>query len=280
MIIYSPAKINIGLKVTGRRPDGFHNIQSVMFPTGLCDIIEIRPTGRPGSGIIFSQSGIPLEKGSGENLCVLAYEKLANETDLPQVEVHLHKQIPVGAGLGGGSSNAGNILKGLNSMSTDPVADSLLHDLSAELGSDCPFFLYNRTMMMEGRGEILNPINIHLHKMHLVLLFPRIHIPTAEAYAGIQPDYSGPHLSTIITEPIDKWKDLIVNDFEYTVFERHPTLRVLKSELYKHGAVYASLSGSGSSLYAIFPDHPELPEELERIVVWKGAIRTQPGDSA
>ena len=209
MIIYSPAKINIGLKVTGLRPDGYHNLQSVMVPTGLCDIIEIRPTGRPKSGIIFSQSGIPLETDSGENLCVLAYKKLAGQTHLPQVEVHLHKQIPVGAGLGGGSSNAGNILKGLNSLAADPVNGRLLHDLSAELGSDCPFFLYNQAMMMEGRGEILNPINIQLHRMYLVLLFPGIYISTPEAYAGIQPDNSGPHLEELIKEPADMWLSLI-----------------------------------------------------------------------
>lgn len=276
MIIYSPAKINIGLKITGLRPDGFHNLQSVMVPTGLCDIIEIRTTGRPQSGIIFSQSGIPLETDSGENLCVLAYKKLAGETHLPKVEVHLHKQIPVGAGLGGGSSNAGNLLKGLNSLAKDPVNGSVLHDLSAELGSDSPFFLYSQAMMMEGRGEILNPINIQLHQMYLVILFPGIHISTSEAYTGIQPDNSGPHLGTLINEPVDKWRNLIVNDFELTLFEKYPVLKMLKSELYNLGALYASLSGSGSSLYGIFPDSPELPEELERIAIWKGSIGTQP----
>ena len=279
MILYSPAKINIGLKVIKRRQDGFHDLQSVMFPTGLCDIIEIRKTGRPESGIILSRSGIPLEEGSGKNLCVLAYEILAGQTNLPRVEVHLHKQIPVGAGLGGGSSNAANLLKGLNSMATLPVSRNLLHELSAGLGSDCPFFLNNRPMMMEGRGEILSPVDVRLQQMYLVLLFPGIHISTAEAYAGIRPGNSGPHLGKLITEPVEMWKDLIINDFEVTVFEKYPVLSRLKSELYGRGALYASLSGSGSSVYGIFKDHPELPDNLERIAVWKGTIRTEPGEN-
>ncbi|MCK5134346.1 MAG: 4-(cytidine 5'-diphospho)-2-C-methyl-D-erythritol kinase [Bacteroidales bacterium] len=270
MIHFSPAKINIGLQITERRGDGFHNLQSVMLPVGLCDIIEIRRSTGPNNGIRLSQSGIQLESGNEKNLCIRAYELLSEETPLPPVELHLHKQIPVGAGLGGGSSNASTTLKCLNLLARDPLSDDRLLDLAAILGSDCPFFLYRGAMMMEGRGEILNPIPIHLDQMYLVLIFPEIHVSTAAAYAGATPSIPAVHLEDLVREPIDRWKDLVVNDFENSVFGNHPELKMLKAGLYDAGALYASLSGSGSSIYGIFSKPPDLPGSLERYVIWKG----------
>ena len=220
MIRFSPAKINVGLHITGRRPDGFHDLQSVMVPISLCDILEIRPSAQGKQGLHFSQSGIPVEVGSGKNLCEKAHEIMAMEVSLPPVDIHLHKQIPVGAGLGGGSSNATNTLLGLNQLSPISVARERLHEMAASLGSDCPFFLHSDAMMMEGRGELLSPASISFDGQFLVLLFPQLHSLTAEAYAGVTPVSSRTHLDQLITHPIDKWKDLVVNDFEKGIFQK------------------------------------------------------------
>lgn len=276
MIHFSPAKINIGLRVIQRRPDGYHNLQSVMLPIGLNDILEIRRLSKGDSGIRFSQSGRSLDSGSDKNLCILAYQLMAGERELPPVELHLHKQIPVGAGLGGGSSNATYTLKGLNVMIPDPISARKLHELAEKLGSDCPFFLHDDAMMMEGRGEILSPISLHLDHIYLILLFPDIQISTADAYAGITPAVPDSDLKKAISEPVDRWKNRIVNDFEETVFKLYPELGSLKQKLYKHGALYASLSGSGSSIYGLFSTPPKLDRDMERLIVWKGFIRNQP----
>ncbi|MCK4748789.1 MAG: 4-(cytidine 5'-diphospho)-2-C-methyl-D-erythritol kinase [Bacteroidales bacterium] len=277
MILFSPAKINIGLRIIERRKDGFHNLQSVMFPLGLCDILEIRKSVDQESGIQFSQSGIQLESGTGKNLCIKAYELLNAEILLPPVNLHLHKQIPVGAGLGGGSSNAGIALRGLNSISPDPLSHERLLELAGRLGSDCPFFLFDRPMMMEGRGEILSPFALDTDQLYLVLLFPEIHISTKDAYGGVIPEVPGKHLQELIIQPMHQWKHQVINDFESSVFKKYPELGSLKAQLYQAGAVYASLSGSGSALFGLFSDQPRLTGNLARYVIWEGrANRNDP----
>ena len=184
--------------------------------------------------------------------------------------MHLHKQIPVGAGLGGGSSNASTTLKGLNILAGNPLPDEMLHEMAATLGSDCPFFLHEGPMLMEGRGDILSSISPCLGHLYLILLFPGIHVSTAEAYAGVKPAVPNQHLQELIRQPMDRWREFVINDFEHSVFKRHPELDRLKQDLYGAGAVYASLSGSGSSLYGIFPESPDLPEELEQYLIWRG----------
>lgn len=276
MILYSPAKINIGLHIIARRPDGFHDLQSVMYPVGLSDILEIRETTEGSDALKFSQTGITIPGGSEKNLCEKAHEVFTRERDIPPVEIHLHKQIPVGAGLGGGSSNASLTLLGLNQLTSEPVSPETLHDMAASLGSDCPFFLHKNAMMMEGRGEILSPSTVKLDGLYLVLLFPDIHISTPEAYSGVKPQMPAIHLEHLLKAPVNKWKGSIVNDFEKGIFEKYPKIAMLKEELYHAGALYASLSGSGSSIYGIFPgqpdlsDIPELPDSLTPFIIWKG----------
>lgn len=270
MILFSPAKINIGLHITERRPDGFHNLQSVMYPVDLCDILEIRPSETGNQGLYFSRSGIPSGEKPGDNLCEKAYEIMAREVRLPPVEIHLHKQIPVGAGLGGGSSNAAATLKGLNQLSDHPLSQEELHKLALSIGSDCPFFLHHGAMMMEGRGEILTPVSVNLDRLYLVLLFPKLHISTAEAYAEVIPELPGVHLGQTVSKPVVEWRGKVVNDFEKGIFRRYPELEILKMELMDAGAMYASLSGSGSSLFGIFTGSPDLPDNLSRYVVWRG----------
>ncbi len=270
MIYFSPAKINLGLQILKRREDGFHMLRSLMYPTGLCDIIEISQLAGDNIPVRFSQSGIRFDADMESNLCMKAWKLMASERALPSVTIHLHKQIPVGAGLGGGSSNASTVLKGLNHLASPPVSTEGLAELAGQLGSDCPFFLHKQPMMMEGRGEILSQADVSIDNYYLVLLFPGIHISTAEAYAAVTPFVPLTHLKQLIEAPIDKWKELIVNDFEKNTFVNHPLLLDLKRSLYETGATFASMSGSGSSLYGIFKTPPDLPEEIQRYVIWKG----------
>ena len=241
-----------------------------MYPAALCDIIEISHLSRTDVPIRFSQSGIRFEADLEKNLCIKAWKLLSSERALPNVAIHLHKQIPVGAGLGGGSSNASTVLKGLNLLKGFPVTDEKLAELAGQLGSDCPFFLHKTPMMMEGRGELLSPINVSLHPYYMVLLFPEINISTAEAYSNVSPAAVERHLDQLIRAPMDQWKELLINDFEKCIFQKHPLLKKLKHSLYSAGAKYAAMSGSGSSLYGIFRTLPELPEEIRQYVIWKG----------
>jgi len=270
MIYFSPAKINLGLQILKRRDDGFHMLRSVMYPTGLCDIIEINQLPAEDIPVRFSQSGIRFETDLEKNLCMKAWKLMASDRDLPPVAIHLHKQIPVGAGLGGGSSNASTVLKALNQIASSPASAEKLAELAAQLGSDCPFFLNELPMMMEGRGEILSQVNVSLDKLHLVLLFPGINISTAEAYGAVSPFVPDLHLKQLIETPMDRWKGLIINDFEKNALIKYPLLLALKRSLYEAGALYASMSGSGSSLYGIFETPPQLPEEVQRYIIWKG----------
>jgi len=272
MIYYSPAKINLGLQILERRNDGFHNLRSVMYPIPLCDIIEISQFPDQDIPIRFSQSGIRIEDHPDQNLCVKAWRLMSSEHTLPPVAIHLHKQIPVGAGLGGGSSNASIVLTGLNTLVNSPVSPGRLSELAGQLGSDCPFFLQKLPMMMEGRGERLSRVNVSLNTYYLVLLFPEIHISTAEAYAAVSPAMPDLHLRQLIEGPMDHWNDQVLNEFEKSAFIRYPLLETLKLTLYKAGALYASMSGSGSSLYGIFKTQPVLPEEIRKHVIWEGAL--------
>ncbi|MDF1575305.1 MAG: 4-(cytidine 5'-diphospho)-2-C-methyl-D-erythritol kinase [Bacteroidales bacterium] len=270
MILFSPAKINLGLQILERREDGFHTLRSVMYPTDLCDIIEINqlPEGNPP--VCFTQSGIRFDADLEDNLCIRAWKLLASECSLPPVSIHLHKQIPVGAGLGGGSSNASTILKGLHQIAGSTLPAEKMAQLAGQLGSDCPFFLQDEPMMMEGRGEILSQVKVSLDDFYLVLLFPEIHISSAEAYSTVSPAIPEQHLRQLIEKPINEWKESIVNDFEKKAFRKYPILEKLKHSLYNSGARYASMSGSGSALYGIFETLPDFPGLLRRFMIWKG----------
>ncbi|RPI42285.1 MAG: 4-(cytidine 5'-diphospho)-2-C-methyl-D-erythritol kinase [Bacteroidetes bacterium] len=273
MILFSPAKINIGLQVIERRADGYHNLRSVMVPVPLFDMIEIVQAPATSRGIEISLSGTGFDTGEGGNLCARAYERLAAETFLPPVRLHLHKQIPVGAGLGGGSSNASLTLRGLNRLAKPPLTADRLLGISSSLGSDCPFFMHSGMMMLEGRGEILSPVSLNLDHLVLVLLYPGIHVSTAEAFAGIRPAIPAENLSDLILLPVDEWKGRVVNDFENHIFKRYPLLAEIRDALYSRGALYASMSGSGSSIYGFFPSPPHLPDELSEFVVFRGSAR-------
>jgi 4-diphosphocytidyl-2-C-methyl-D-erythritol kinase len=272
MIYFSPAKINLGLQIIERRGDGFHNLRSVMYPIPLYDIIEISQLPGQDSPMNFSQSGTGTNGKLEKNLCVRAWELMAADLALPAVSIHLHKQIPVGAGLGGGSSNASTVLMGLNALANSPASPEKLVELAGQLGSDCPFFLQKLPMMMEGRGELLSEVDVSLNSLYLLILFPEIHISTAEAYSAVSPFMPDMHLRQLIQVPVNQWKERVINDFEKNTFIRYPRLKTLKLALYKAGAIYASMSGSGSSLYGIVKTSPQLPAEIQKQVIWEGKV--------
>ena len=274
MIAFAPAKINVGLHVLERRADGFHNLQTVMLRTGLCDILELTLQRGSSGELRFTQTGIPLEEEAGTNLCVRAWEKISGLTSVPPLHIHLHKQIPVGAGLGGGSSDATHTLLAINSMIDDPCSPAVLHSLAASIGSDCPFFPHEGARLAEGRGERLSPVSLELQGYWLALFHPGIHIATAEAYRGIIPQAERDHLPDLLGQPVEKWKHTVVNDFESSVFRRFPDLAEMKASIYSSGALYASLSGSGSAMYGIFRESTGFAGELARRVLWKGPLVT------
>ena len=245
MILFPNAKINLGLHVVRKRSDGYHDIETLFYPVpGLCDVLELVHADR------FEMHCYNAEI-TGENLCEKAWRLLATRYDIPPVAIHLYKKIPMGAGLGGGSSDAAFTLTGLNTMFGLNLPQDELAGLAAQLGSDCAFFVYNRPMLARGRGEILTPFDISLG--HAVRIYPQpVFVSTREAYAGITPQEPAMSLEKVLKLPIEEWKDLLVNDFEKTVFARHPSLQVAKQALYDEGAVYAAMSGSGSALFALY----------------------------
>jgi 4-diphosphocytidyl-2-C-methyl-D-erythritol kinase len=251
MITFPCAKINIGLNIIGKRDDGFHNIESVFYPIPLHDVLEILLI-EDSTNTSFINTGFNIDSPADSNLCVKAYRLMQTEFNLQNIHIHLHKSIPFGAGLGGGSSDAAYIIKIVNELFKLQLSIVQMQELAAKIGSDCSFFIENTPSMAKGRGELLKPVDLDLKGMFLVLVKPDIHISTAIAYAGVMPKYPEFNLEKLVSLPIDKWKDNIKNDFEKHIFIKYPQLQEIKDSLYSLGAVYASMSGSGSTIYGLF----------------------------
>lgn len=264
MIVFPNAKINIGLYITEKRTDGFHNIETVFLPIPkLCDILEAIPLPNQIAPLSFSQRGFAVDGDSSSNLCVKAYNLFIKNRKLPKMAIHLHKQIPLGAGLGGGSSDGAFTLNLLNQLSEEPIPQTDLFSLALELGSDCPFFLANTPCFGSSRGEILEPIDLKLSGSFIVLVNPGIHVHTGKAYSQSTPQPAPYNLKLIERTPIEKWKYLVTNDFEKVVFPAHPKIKKVKDELYRLGAVYSSMSGSGSTVFGIFKNQPDIKGMFE-----------------
>lgn len=253
MILYPPAKINIGLYVINKRLDGYHNLESVMIPVPLYDILELQPA----DNFSFSVSGIPIPGNPDTNLCVKAFHLMKEKYAVANVAIHLHKIIPMGAGIGGGSANAAFVLKGLNELFSMNLAVKELEELAAQLGSDCPFFITDTPKFIEGRGEIMQEISLSLKGYFLKLINDGTHVSTADAFANLIPSDSPNYLTAKIQLPLKEWQGKIENDFEKTIFSKYPNLKAHKDRLLSEGAVYASMSGSGSSVYGIFEGAPD-----------------------
>ncbi|MDG2059445.1 MAG: 4-(cytidine 5'-diphospho)-2-C-methyl-D-erythritol kinase [Flavobacteriales bacterium] len=246
MIVYPNAKINLGLNVLSKREDGYHDISSVFYPVKECvDILEIIKSER----FEFTRSGI--EISDGENLCEKAWKLLDTDFGIGNVKIHLHKQIPIGAGLGGGSADASFTLKYLTELFDLNLNNKELEKYALRLGADCPFFIDNTPKLVEGIGEKMTSIDLDLSNYEIRLVNPDIHISTKEAYSGIVPKTPVLSVEKIIELPIIEWKGKLKNDFEESIFEKHQQLEGIKDELYKQGSIYSSMSGSGSIVFGI-----------------------------
>ncbi len=253
MIVFPNCKVNLGLNILSKRADGFHDLETVFYPVFIRDALEIVSPANYIGDTIFTNSGLLINGKKEDNLCIKAYKLLKTIfPQLPSVLIHLHKVIPMGAGLGGGSADAAFSLKILNQIFSLNLSFQQLIELALELGSDCPFFLHNKPCLATKRGEIMNEIKIDLSAYKIVLINPGIHINTGWAFSQIIPSIPGKKISTIIQQPIETWKTELKNDFEEVVFHLHPSVKEIKESLYQQAAVYASLSGSGSTVFGLF----------------------------
>ena len=250
MILFPNAKINLGLDILRRRPDGYHDIETVMIPVPWCDVLEIVPA--KGSETTLTVSGRRVDCPPEKNLVMKAYRALAETVELPPVDIFLRKIIPDGAGLGGGSADAAFTRRGLNELFALGLSDSRLAEIAAGLGADCPFFIYNRPMLCTGIGTEFTPAEVSLSGLTIVIVKPPTSVPTAEAYRHITPSIPQTPIAGIISRPISEWRGRLKNDFEPSVFPAYPSVSEIKEKMEGLGAVYTSLSGSGSSVYGLF----------------------------
>ena len=250
MITFPNAKINLGLNIVERRADGYHNIETVFFPVPLTDVLEIVPADEVSLTCYGNAVDCPPEK----NLVMRAYRLMQERYALPPVAMHLYKHIPDGAGLGGGSSDAAHAMMMLNRMFNLGIADADLAAMAATLGADCAFFIYNRPMMATGIGDVLSPVDVNLKGKTLLLVKPPVGVDTRTAYSRVVPAKATVDLAQTITQPVESWDGLLVNDFEPSVFSALPQLWLIKATLLDSGAQYAAMSGSGSTVFGIFDD--------------------------
>jgi len=272
MVIYPPAKINIGLAIIEKRQDGFHNIETVFYPISLCDklIVETIET-KTNQKLVFSCDGNELlHNRPYENLCCKAYQMLDADFRLPPTNIRLHKVIPVGAGLGGGSSDAAHTLLALNDLFQLRISNERLTQFARQLGSDCTFFLQNAPVFATNKGDVLEPVNLSLSGYYIILIKPPMFVSTAIAYSLVTPKKTRFHLPETLQNPVSEWRHTVINDFEEPVFSKFPEIGQIKEKLYSEGAVYASMSGSGSCVYGIFNECPTNITDLFRdCFIWK-----------
>lgn len=249
MISFSNCKINIGLKIVGKRGDGYHDLETVFYPLPLYDLLELMDAGETS----ITTYGLPIPGNTADNIVLKAYHLLKKKfPDLPPVHFHLLKNIPAGAGLGAGSANGANTLLALNKKFHLNLSTSQLINYALQLGSDCPFFILNQPAFATGRGEMMENVFLDLSKYQLVIVNPGIHISTPWAFQQLQPKQPENSLRELIAKPVEEWKHFITNDFETPVFKAHPEVEAVKNKLYEQGAVFALMSGSGSTVYGLF----------------------------
>lgn len=270
MICFPNAKINLGLNIVSKRTDGYHNLETIFYPIGIKDALEII-IHEDQFCDTFVEAGIKVDSTTEDNLVMKALRLMRTKYKFPPVEVHLLKKIPFGAGLGGGSADASFMLKLINSTFGLNISNEELAALAVQLGADCPFFIYNRPVFASGIGEVFDEIDLSLKGYFLVLIKPDIHVPTKDAFAEIKPKQPHISLKEIIKQPVSGWKGLMENDFEKSVFVKYPVIGGLKEDLYKKGALYASMTGSGSSVFGIFKEEQsDIQNSYQDCIVWQG----------
>jgi len=272
MIVFPKAKINLGLRITGKRPDGYHDIETLFYPVGLSDALEFVVLSEPLQKDNLIVTGINTGINPENNLVLKTVRKLREKYSFPLLKIHLHKVIPVGAGLGGGSSDSAYLLKAIDRYFGLNIDEKKLKATALELGSDCPFFIDSIPAFASGRGEVLKPISPVLTGYYILLLNPGIGINTREAYQNCRPEHPSTGLLQLIDRPITKWKELMINDFEGYAFKKYPLLAEIKNKLYSSGALFSSMSGSGSSVYGIFPKKSSVPDTLKDFLIYEGVM--------
>ena len=269
MVIFPNCKINLGLNVIRKRPDGYHDIETIFFPIPITDVLEIITSEETQINI----TGIPIDF-SGENICLRAYHLLKKDYPvLPELKIHLHKVIPVGAGLGGGSANGAFTLLLLNKKYNLQIPEQKLYGYASELGSDCPFFILNKPAFASGRGEILEELPLFLSEYQMLVVNPGIHINTKEIFQQITPNEDSTSIKDIILLPVNEWKNKLTNDFEKIVFKKHTVIKNLKDQMYENGAIYAAMTGTGSTVFGLFSKNENInftadPNYFQRVLTF------------
>ncbi len=269
MVLFPNAKINIGLNIEKKRPDGYHNIASCFYPVGWSDTLEILPSNE----LVFETQGIEIPGETNQNLCLKAFNLIKQDFDIPNVTIQLLKTVPIGAGLGGGSSDAAFTIIGLNQLFELGLSKEEQFNYARQLGSDCAFFIENKPMYCFEKGDQFEEVSVSLAGKTVVLINPCIHISTIEAYAGIVAKKPDTELKELLKLPITNWKGVINNDFEIGLIKKHPQIGKIKDDLYALGAVYASMTGSGSTIYGIFDNSVTLFDKFDNCLTWQGTLK-------
>jgi 4-diphosphocytidyl-2-C-methyl-D-erythritol kinase len=267
MVVFPNAKINLGLHVLNSRPDGFHDIETVFYPVGLKDVLEILPAGEDREDFRITGQVVPGDPE--DNLCRKAFRMMASDFSIPPVRIHLHKVIPAGSGLGGGSSDGAYTLKALSDLFRLGLPEEKLSGYATRMGSDCTFFLHNRPLFGYGRGDRFEPVAINLSDYRIAVVVPPVNIRTSWAYSVVKPRKPKHFLKEVVTGCPESWRTLLVNDFEKPVYSKYPFIKEIRDRLYKMGSVYASLSGSGSAVYGIFRGSVPQPLDFPGCFSWQ-----------
>lgn len=270
MLTFPNCKINIGLSVIRKRTDGFHDIETLFYPIPLCDVLEIVISKNHKTK--FYSTGLSIPGLAEDNLCLKAYQLLKTDFEIPDVEIHLHKVIPMGAGLGGGSSDAAQTLILLDKLFDLKFSKSQLLEYASKLGADCSFFIINKPVFAYEKGDKFKNINLSLRGYYIIIVKPNIHINTAEAYKHIKPNPNHYLSHLLIEKPVMKWKKFVKNDFEKGIFDENSEIKKIKSQLYEDGAAFASMSGSGSAVFGLFEQPIDLSKKFENCFYWSSKI--------
>jgi len=275
VLTFPTAKLNLGLYVTAKRPDGYHALETVFLPLPWADVLEVLPAPKGQAGTSLALTGRPIPGEVATNLCLKAYELLkADFPALPAAQLHLHKIVPIGAGLGGGSADAAFALRAINTVFGLNLSAAQLEGYARRLGADCAFFIENKPCLALERGDVFEPLALDLRGTACVVVYPGLHISTAQAFAGIVPQPPNVPLREALGQPLATWRHTVSNDFEASLAPAYPVLAAIKQQLYAAGAAYASLSGSGSAVYGLFPGVAEAPALAwpNEYLVWRGQL--------
>ncbi len=272
MICYPNAKINLGLHVTEKRNDGFHNIESIFYPIGWNEALEIVENKTSNLEFNLHLSGLPISGNTTDNLLWKAYQLIKTKVKVPNIDIHLHKTLPMGAGLGGGSADAAFFINLINDQFNLGLSKEIKLEIAKQLGSDCAFFIENIPVLATEKGDVFQKIKLDLSTFWIAVVFPNIHSNTKDAYSLVIPKKAKTSLLELISQPVNTWKNSLINDFEESIFSKYPIVKEIKTELYNLGAVYASMSGSGSAVFGLFENEPNI-NQLNHFPHWVGKMK-------